>query len=43
MCEERDVGARVFAGEVCFGADDEVGGGEVIECGEDLWRVEGWV
>jgi hypothetical protein len=43
VCEERDVGARVFSGEVRFRADDEVRGGEVVEGGENLWRVEGWV
>jgi hypothetical protein len=36
VCEERDVGARVFSGKVRFRADDEVRGREVVKGGEDL-------
>jgi hypothetical protein len=43
MREETNVGARVFAREVRFGADDEVRGSEVVQGGEDLGRVEGGV
>jgi hypothetical protein len=43
MCEERDIGARIFARKVCFGTDYEVRSFEVVEGREDLGRVEGWV
>ena len=43
MGEKRDVGPGVFSWEVCFGADDDVGGFEVVEGGEDLGGIEGGV
>jgi hypothetical protein len=43
MCEQGDIGARIFAREICFSADDEVGGREMIQGGEDLGRVECWI
>lgn len=43
MGQERDVGSWVFARQVRLGADDEVGGLEVVEGGENLRCIEGRV
>jgi hypothetical protein len=43
MCEEGNVRSWVFSREVCFSADYKVEGFEVVEGGENLRRVEGWV
>jgi hypothetical protein len=43
MCEQGDVRSWVFAREVRFSADYEVGGFEVVEGGKDLWSVKSWV
>jgi hypothetical protein len=43
MRKEGDVGPRIFAGEVRFGADYEVWSREVIQGGEDLRSIESWI
>lgn len=43
MCKERYIRSRVFAWEIGLGANNEVAGFEVIESGEDLRSIEGWV
>lgn len=43
MCEQWYVGAGRFTWEVGFGADDEMRSSQMIECGKDLWGVEGWI
>lgn len=43
MRKKRYIGTRFFSGEVGLSADDEVRGSEVIECGEDLGRIECWI
>lgn len=41
--EKGEVGTGWLAGQVGFGADNEAGGREVVERGDDLLGVEGWV
>lgn len=43
MSQERDVGARVLAREVCLGANDQVGSLEMRKCRHHLSSVEGRV
>lgn len=43
MCEKRYVGSRVLAWEICFGANNEVTGFEVVQRGENLRSVEGGI